>query len=147
MKKALFFVAIASVTAVSLAVFNSNSGLNVGENVTPFHPKHIAGPDKGTDTCPPCKYGAVPAVQAWISPSEKPETVLALAQTLSANVEAHKAANLKGFMIMLTMCAGCEGRAAKFAEKSKLENIGIATLAFEDKAIKNYKVSLEKDVK
>lgn len=147
MKKVLFFTAVASFAAVSLSVLNTNSGLNVGEAVTPFHPKHITGPDKGTTTCPPCKYGAVPAVQAWVSPSEKPETVLALAKTLSANVETYKAADLKGFMIMLTMCAGCEGKAAKFAEKAKLENIGIATLAFENEAVKNYKVSLDKDVK
>lgn len=146
MKKA-FFILGASVAALSFAALNANSGLNVGEAVTPFHPKHITGPDKGTDTCPPCKYGARPAVQAWVSPSENPDTVMALAKTLSANVEAHKAADLKGFMIMLTMCAGCEGKAAKFAEKAKLENIGIATLAFEDKAVKNYKVSLEKEVK
>lgn len=29
------------------------SGLGVGERVTPFHPTHVGGPDKGTDTCPP----------------------------------------------------------------------------------------------
>jgi len=147
MKKALLFTGLASVAAFSLAVFNSNSGLNVGEMVTPFHPKHIAGPDKGTDTCPPCKYGAVPAVQAWVSPSEKPEVVVALAKTLSANVAANKAAELKGFMIMLTMCAGCEGKAAKFAENAKIDNLGIATLGFENEAVKNYKVSLDKEVK
>ena len=146
MKKALFIAGV-SVAAFSFAALSSNSGLNVGEMVTPFHPKHIAGPDKGTDTCPPCKYGAVPAVQAWVSPAEKSDTVIAIAKTLSANVNAHKAADLKGFMIMLTMCAGCEGKAAKFAESAKIDNIGIATLAFENEAVKNYKVSLDKDVK
>lgn len=29
------------------------SGLNVGDMVTPFHPKHVSGPHKGTDACPP----------------------------------------------------------------------------------------------
>jgi protocatechuate 3,4-dioxygenase beta subunit len=147
MKKSLIFGVVAAATALSYAAFNANSGLNVGEMVTPFHPKHISGPDKGTDTCPPCKYGSRPAVQAWMSPSEKPDTVMAIAKTLSANVEAHKAAELKGFMIMLTMCQACEGKAGKFAEAAKIENLGIATLSTGDKAVQNYKVSTEKDVK
>ena len=33
--------------------FAPTSGLNVGEYVTPFHPKHVTGPHKGTDACPP----------------------------------------------------------------------------------------------
>jgi len=45
----LMFVAL---TASSLS-FNPNSGLNVGEGVTPFHPQHVTGPHKGTDACPP----------------------------------------------------------------------------------------------
>lgn len=35
------------------AVIDGESGLGVGEKVTPFHPYHVSGPDKGTDTCPP----------------------------------------------------------------------------------------------
>lgn len=147
MKKVLFLSAVAVVAAAAFAMKGVNSGLNVGEMVTPFHPKHIAGPDKGTDTCPPCKYGARPAVQAWISPSESHDTVAAIAKTLSANIKAHKDADLKGFMIMLTMCSACEGKANKFAESAKIENLGIATLSTTDGAVKNYKVSTEKDVK
>ncbi len=29
------------------------SGLSVGEYVSPFHPWHVTGPNKGTDACPP----------------------------------------------------------------------------------------------
>lgn len=147
MKKVIFLSAVAVVAAAAFAMKNVNSGLNVGEMVTPFHPKHISGPDKGTDTCPPCKYGARPAVQAWISPSESQDTVAAIAKTLSANVKAHKAAELKGFMIMMTMCGACEGKAQKFAEAAKIENLGIAMLPTTDGAVKNYKVSTDKDVK
>ncbi len=146
MKKVLLIAAIAT-GALAFAIKNVNSGLAVGEMVTPFHPKHIAGPDKGTDTCPPCKYGARPAVQAWVHPSEKADVVAALAKTLSANVNAHKAADLKGFMIMLTMCQACEGKASKFAEGSKIENLGIATLGVDNAALKAYKVNPSSDVK
>ncbi len=34
-------------------VSDIDSGLNVGQGVTPFHPQHVTGPHKGTDACPP----------------------------------------------------------------------------------------------
>lgn len=34
-----------------------NSGRNIGEDVISFMPYHAWGPDKGTKTCPVCKYG------------------------------------------------------------------------------------------
>ena len=34
-----------------------NSGRNIGEDVFSFMPYHAWGPDKGTRTCPVCKYG------------------------------------------------------------------------------------------
>lgn len=33
------------------------SGLNIGEDQPSFMPFHVYGPDKGTTTCPVCKYG------------------------------------------------------------------------------------------
>jgi protocatechuate 3,4-dioxygenase beta subunit len=40
-------------------VLNSDkrSGLNIGEDQPSFGPYHAYGPDKGTQTCPVCKYG------------------------------------------------------------------------------------------
>jgi len=34
-----------------------NSGRNIGEDINSFVPYHAWGPDKGTKTCPICKYG------------------------------------------------------------------------------------------
>lgn len=42
--------AIVAASALSLA---PESGLKVGDNVSPFHPQHVTGPNKGTDACPP----------------------------------------------------------------------------------------------
>lgn len=39
------------------AAKNLNSGRNIGEEVISFMPYHAWGPDKGTRTCPVCKYG------------------------------------------------------------------------------------------
>lgn len=35
----------------------NQSGLNIGEDQPSFIPYHAFGPDKGTQTCPVCKYG------------------------------------------------------------------------------------------
>ncbi|MDK3158862.1 hypothetical protein QPK87_20100 [Kamptonema cortianum] len=121
------------------------SGLKVGESVTPFHPQHIAGPDKGTDTCPPCKYGNRPAVQVWVN-GDANENVAAIANTLSARV-ANSKAELKGFVINLTRCDACVKATDTIAEMVKSKNIGIAHLSSQDEAVTNYKVSTEADVK
>ena len=36
---------------------SKSSGLNIGEDQPSFIPHHAYGPDKGTQTCPVCKYG------------------------------------------------------------------------------------------
>lgn len=36
---------------------DTQSGLNIGEDQPSFMPFHAFGPDKGTSTCPVCKYG------------------------------------------------------------------------------------------
>ncbi|HEX4875052.1 MAG TPA: hypothetical protein VFV31_00165 [Chitinophagaceae bacterium] len=61
-----------------------NSGLSVGEDVFSFIPYHAWGPDKGTRTCPVCKYGWYhgilycagknpdwPAIKQWLGFLEK----------------------------------------------------------------------------
>ena len=52
MKKAIFLSLAVATAAFSLAI-GVSSGLNVGDMTSAFEPKHIAGPDKGTDKCPP----------------------------------------------------------------------------------------------
>jgi len=41
-------IGLAMVTAFS----TPNSGLEVGDSVTSFHPHHVFGAHKGTDACP-----------------------------------------------------------------------------------------------
>ncbi|HVL38404.1 MAG TPA: hypothetical protein VM328_03335 [Fimbriimonadaceae bacterium] len=44
---------IAAALATLATTLGPDSGLNVGDPVTPFHPQHVTGPHKGTDACPP----------------------------------------------------------------------------------------------
>lgn len=148
LKKALVASLAAAIT-VPVVAFNLNSGLAVGEMVTPFHPKHVAGPDAGTDTCPPCKYGSRPAVQVWINGDEA-KNVKAIAKTVHESVAQFKDAQFKGFVIFLTDKANTEALGKKLEQLAKEEryaDIALATLAKDDEAIANYKVNVSADVK
>ncbi len=143
-------VLIAALSAVALAAIYGfsgvESGLKVGETVTPFNPTHISGPDKGTTNCPPCTYGARPAVQAWIAPQEKAEVVASIGKVLEGSEAKYSKSEFQGFMIMLTRCDACVEKANVFSKEAKAAKIGIATLAVTDAAIKNYKVNLDKEM-
>lgn len=41
------------IAAMASPMLNVDSGLDIGKGVTPFHPQHVTGPNKGTDACPP----------------------------------------------------------------------------------------------
>lgn len=144
LKKTLLAATVAAFAALAVAG-SASSGLNVGETVTPFHPKHLSGPDKGTDTCPPCKYGNLPAVQVWVN-HDSAENVGKIADVLAAEVGDSKA-NLKAFVINLTMCEKCEEKANTMAKTTKHDNIAIAMLPVKDEAVKNYKVNTDSSVK
>lgn len=131
--------------ALATTMFGASSGLAVGEMVTPFHPTHVAGPDKGTSTCPPCKYGARPAVQVWVNEDDM-SNVIALATNLSDKVKASKH-EFKAFIIKLECCEGCAGHMTDMGGKLKNNNLGIATIKVDDTAVKNYKINTSEEVK
>lgn len=145
MLKKLIGASVVCAVALPVIAGGLTSGLNVGEMVTPFHPTHLSGPDKGTDTCPPCKYGARPAVQVWNN-GDAEANIGEIAKVLSAEVKDSKS-ELKGFIINLTMCAGCEAKAEHMAKKTTFDNIAIAKLATTNEAVKNYKVNTAAEVK
>lgn len=50
---------------------NLTSGLDIGANCPAFDPQHVSGPDRNTDTCPMCKYGArSQGVIMWVNNSD-----------------------------------------------------------------------------
>ena len=132
--------------AISAIAFPGiNSGLNVGESVTPFHPSHVTGPDKGTDTCPPCKYGARPAVQVWVN-GDSTENIAKLASVL--NQTAGKNENFKGFVIWVSDNKDqAAGTLKTIAGKHNFDAIGMAVIDPKNEAINNYKINLDKEVK
>lgn len=132
--------------AASVFAMTPTSGLKVGEGVTPFHPTHLAGPDKGTDNCPPCTYGNRPAVQVWVN-GDTEANITGIQKALSTAVTTYKTSELKGFVIMLTHCDHCVDNAKMMASKTPYTNIALATLPTTDEAVNNYKISVDDTVR
>ncbi|WP_425396326.1 YceI family protein [Aeoliella sp.] len=74
------------------------SGLAVGESIEPWTPVHVAGPDKGTRTCPLCTYLTQPAIVVFAKDGPNTERLLAEVEQLLAE---HNAQGLKGFVAVL----------------------------------------------
>lgn len=136
-----------ALAAIALPVFAMapTSGLNVGERVSAFHPTHVAGPDAGTDTCPPCKYGNRPMVQVWTN-MDDPANVMAIVKNLEKKVGASKN-ELKAFVINLTHCQACVDGTKELGKKAGATNVGIAHLPSDHEAVKLYRVNTDESVK
>lgn len=79
------------------------SGLAVGDEVEPWTPVHVAGPDKGTRTCPVCNYLARPAIVVFAKKGENTERLLVEVENLIAE---HGDDKLKGFVAVLDATPG-----------------------------------------
>lgn len=132
---------------VSLPAFAGvKSGLAAGEAVSAFHPTHIAGPDKGTDKCPPCTYGNRPAVQVWVN-GDSNENVLATQKILSNAVKNYAGKEFKAFVIVMTSDEKSLDTAQRLAEDNPFDNVAIALIPHNHAAVKSYKVNPDASVK
>lgn len=148
MNKIAIFAVLAAIMLPAVAR-NVDSGLKVGEKVFAFHPKHVAGPHKGTDACPPCTYGNLPQVQVWIN-GDSVDNYGPIAKMLQGAMEAHKDQKLKAFMIVMvdpSKSAQVAGGLEHTAGKLGLKDVAVAYLPTNDEAVTNYQVNTSKDVK
>lgn len=147
--KTLIIAALAGCLAVHALAKPPLSGLQKGESVTPFHPKHLAGPLAGTSSCFPCTFQNRPQVQAWIT-GDTPENVVALAQSLDKAMNTYKGKEFKA-LIVYVVEKGAEpktGEAVKAYVKAKgLKNVGISVLDRNSEFVNAYKIALNSDVK
>jgi hypothetical protein len=74
------------------------SGLQPGDDIVPWNPIHVSGPNAGTNACPVCTYGERPAVVIF---TRDGADVPRLAEKLNAVIAWEKARELKGFLIVL----------------------------------------------
>jgi len=142
-------IATGALAISAFALVGTESGLKVGEMVSAFHPKHVTGPHKGTDACPPCTFGNRPMVQVWVNGDEL-KNVAAIAKTLNAVQKEKSKSELKTFVIVLTDPAKVKETATlieALAARTGANDVAMAYLPKNDGAIADYKVNIDSDVK
>lgn len=129
--------------AASMAMAFVNSGLAVGENVSPFHPKHVAGALKGTDSCFPCTYQNRPQVQAWVTNGDK-ETVHAMATALDKAMAKYSNKEFKAMVVIVAPKAAAAEIEKQAPMMQKMwKNVSISYLSPDNPAVAAYKINLK----
>ncbi|MFW5697134.1 MAG: hypothetical protein ACOCX1_01075 [Fimbriimonadaceae bacterium] len=143
--KVLFGAIAAAALAIPAFASSATSGLAAGEIVTPFHPTHVTGPDAGTNTCPPCKYGNSPMVQVWVN-GDSMENIGAIAGTLNKMAKENK--DFKAFVIFLTDdVAATEAKLKKVAKDTGFNDIAMAYVPKDSDYLQQYKINTDPEVK
>jgi protocatechuate 3,4-dioxygenase beta subunit len=144
-------LALGVLPVIALAAGGAKSGPQVGEQLFAFEPTHVTGADKGTNTCPVCKYGATPAVQVWIN-DDSPENVAKIASELEKVMEHHGAKTFKAFVIDVNP-KGLPSKAVaqqlqNLAEKNHLKNVAFTYLSSpKDEAVAEYKINTSPEIR
>lgn len=145
MKRAIFGFAAAALLALPVLALAPMSGLQPGEMTSAFEPTHIAGPDKGTETCPVCKYGNRPAIQVWNTGDDQ-SNIVAMLNHLDNKV-ANSKHELKAFEVRVTSCEACVSDNGEIAKMVKGGNVGITQIPSTSEAVKAYKINTDGSVK
>lgn len=137
--------------APMLAAGGLNSGVDKGATLSPFSPTHVTGPDKGTQTCPICRYPTNPAVQIWIN-GDSDKNVAALVSALEKDTRQNARARLKAFVVLINTrhepASALAKRAAAIGAETKARNVSIVYLPGpNDEAIKEYAINTDPQVK
>ncbi len=109
-----------------------NSGLSVGEGAPAFDPYHISGKDKGTKTCPMCKYGAkTDGLMVWINDDIK--NYEKMLRFLEAQYLTKNPNNWKTFIIFMNPMHENESllkqKLSDFAQRLGLKNVAFTFIS------------------
>jgi hypothetical protein len=140
MNKAIF-ISTGAIGLTMVATAFTNSGLDKGERVSPFHPKHVAGALKGTDSCFPCTYQNRPQVQAWVTNGDQ-KTIMAFAKTLDDAMGKYTKNEFKGMVVILaTKDQGKMIEEHAPAINKMFKHVSVSYLTADNEAVKNYKIN------
>ena len=113
---------------VSFSSFAQQSGLPVGTDAPAFDSYHVSGKDKGTKTCPMCKYGAkTEGLMIWINDDLKNYEPLLL--YLEAQYLTKNAGQWKTFVIYMNpkheSTELLKQKLTDYAQKLELKNVAL----------------------
>ena len=104
------------------------SQLSVGDEVAAFNPRHVIGPDAGTNLCPICTYLDATAVLIFAKQTANTVSLANRLETLAATFEP------KGLHIFLVITDGTEAEIQQMARANDLNRISISVLEPESRA-------------
>lgn len=155
-RKAFGIVATAMAGVAALAVLATagpapSSGVEKGATLPAYHPAHVTGPDKGTATCPVCKYPRNPAVQVWVNTDDE-KNVARLAAELEKISRDAAEAKFKVFVVFVNPkrepAEQIASRLKAMGDKLKLEHVALAYLPGPDhEAVKGYGINTDAAVR
>jgi hypothetical protein len=113
------------------------SGLQKGDDIVPWNPIHVAGPNAGTNACPVCTYEARPAVIIF---THDDKNLPGLATRLQSLVNQQQKRDLKGFVIVLN---STPDRVKQLGADLKISQIGFCypDPNTEKQDLKDYKIN------
>jgi len=132
-------------------VAGAESGPKVGGEVYAFEPTHVTGPDKGTDTCPVCKYGSEPAAQVWVN-GDDPANLAKITKSLEGTIAKNGLRKFRAFVVVIPAKGETQetikANLAEFATKNELKNVALTYVYGPSKdAIEEYKINTDPSVK
>ena len=112
------------------------SGLRPGDEVEPWNPIHIAGPDRGTNNCPVCTYLEKPVVVAFVK--DTPNTVELVARLEGLAREYRKT----GLRIVVAVTDAGPERVKELANKLMIADVALCCMSAKTgaKELKAYKI-------
>ena len=131
MKRWLKFALVSPlfVAAAALGPKDLASGPAIGSEAPAFDPQHVTGPDKGSHTCPMCKYGFLTGALIWVN-TEDLATVAPIAARLERAITEKGAAHVRAFVIYMNPTGApakeVESRLAAFAREAALSQVAVA---------------------
>lgn len=148
MKKTLLLT-LASVALAASAFAAVASGLKPGNQISPFHPKHVSGPLAGTDKCFPCTYQSRPQLMVFVN-GDDAANVQAIAKALDGAMGKYEGKEFKAMIVLLTNGtndAAVKTAAETAAKNGKLNRVAMAVLPITHEAVKAYQINTGKDVR
>lgn len=143
-KAALGLLLGAAIAGPAFAMFGTKSGLEPGENVTPFHPRHISGPLANTTNCFPCTFQARPQVQVWVT-NDDLKSVSTIASNLQKAMDANKAKEFKALVVLVAkneaQADKLEAGIKEIVKETGAKSVGMAVIDEKDEALKAYKIN------
>ena len=121
----------------TLAAQPPASGIRPTETVEPWNPLHVAGPNRGTNTCPVCSYLEKPVVVVF---AKDTANTVALAAKLEALAADKRKAGLK---VVVAVVDATPERLTRLAAELKIADVALCHLNPKSRAaeLKAYRIN------